>query len=751
MAANESEGKAFEKQVLAVARSLWPTSSIASSITLEGRERDGVFITEECVHLLEITTERSLSKAREDMKKLNRLAETYRRSHPDRGVKGWFITKDEPTGEQQAEALQYKGLITSMSFSQFQTKLIDVRQYLQCRDNYRFGSSDETLQTALASNRVYIDLELSTLDRSRSVALKDMVQSLQSGGRSLILGDYGSGKSTTLLEIYKNLRAAYHRSATLRFPVFINLRDHNGAEDAADIFHRHAKKIGFANADHLVRAWRSGYCILLIDGFDEITSVGFQGKWKLLRQSRQLALAAVRDLISNQPHDSGIVVTGRAHYFDSDIERTEALGAINFSEYALNDFTDDQVKKYFESCGLSSGIPNWFPRRPYLVATLARRGVLLGGKAEELEHDPGPGWHQILNALSSREAKIDPKLDGPTVRRVLERVASHVRATENGLGPISPSDLVMIFREVCGYEPDEQGQQLLVRLPGLGIFRAGEESRIFIDEDFADACRAGDTTTFALAPWSITPWKTPPIRSMGSVGLAVFDTTLPQNAPTGVLGEAVIRAPGAVALDIVRLGLRRGQSITPPSVIREVQCDLLMLENEGSLQSDLVLQDCYFQKIQLDDFPEGPGSVRLQSCYVNELYGPISASDLPPNVLDQDCVIERWGNEVTSNASAFQALRDTRLAVLVTMLRKLFFQSGGGRKEDAFFRGLNTDEQRYVPALIKLLERKGFISTYKRRGANVWQPNRSQVNRVSAIIRSPSVCDDDLVKAALEI
>jgi hypothetical protein len=42
-----------------VARQLWPEAQYDGAQVLDGRERDGVFETEDCIHLLEATVSRS--------------------------------------------------------------------------------------------------------------------------------------------------------------------------------------------------------------------------------------------------------------------------------------------------------------------------------------------------------------------------------------------------------------------------------------------------------------------------------------------------------------------------------------------------------------------------------------------------------------------------------------------------------------------------------------------------------------------
>lgn len=80
-------GREFEAQVLAVARMLWPHNPSSGSEYIGGRERDGVFHEEDVIHLIEATIERSEEKARQDCRKLAKLAAEIRRSNIDKVVK----------------------------------------------------------------------------------------------------------------------------------------------------------------------------------------------------------------------------------------------------------------------------------------------------------------------------------------------------------------------------------------------------------------------------------------------------------------------------------------------------------------------------------------------------------------------------------------------------------------------------------------------------------------------------------------
>ena len=63
------------------------------------------------------------------------------RHYPTKGVKGYFITLEEPTAEQRGAVRKLgAGYVVSVSFSQFRTQMIDSQSYLEARMQYPFGS-----------------------------------------------------------------------------------------------------------------------------------------------------------------------------------------------------------------------------------------------------------------------------------------------------------------------------------------------------------------------------------------------------------------------------------------------------------------------------------------------------------------------------------------------------------------------------------------------------------------------------------
>jgi len=749
------ENEEFEDEVRRIARQLWPAAQFSGASNIEGQERDGVFETEECIHLLEATTSRTKVKAEEDIRKLVRLANTFQKRN--KAIRCWFVTRDEPTADQRKVAERHRDLLNPLSFPQFQARLIDARGYLTTRDNSEFGSVRDPA-TGKGSPAVdYIEIQLSDRALGTVRSPRELRDDLLAGGRIVILGDYGAGKSMTMRFLYRGLREAYFGGHTTRFPVYLNLRDHYGQTEPSEVLERHARSIGFASGSHLVRAWRAGYVHLLLDGFDEVTTINIQGLWRKLKDNRYRAMEAIRRLLREHPPGGGLAISGRAHFFDSDKERKNALGLDgSFTEFSLTEFSDEQIHDYLTKSGFRGVVPQWLPSRPLLVAYLAARGLLaeIARSDNEASVDPAEGWDHLLDRISAREAEIEAGIDGTTVRRILERLATKARGFQGGLGPLSGEAVIAAFREVCGYAPDERGMVLLQRLPGLGIDRGEEETRSFIDDDFVDACREGDVLEFITNPYSLesAAGNTPLECGIGPLALAIVAReSSPRGASSGKLHAAIARArtasTGHLVCDLVRCAFEMGVPVGQNVFLKDLLISELELTASLGDSSAVEFQDCFFGRVEIDAEAVSDHLPRFRRCYVGVVEGRLSERDLPSGRFEE-CEIEEFSAEASTTNSVLALDLPLGVRVLLTVVKKLYERRGSGRRENALFRGLDHRSRRIVPVVLKLLQREGLATFCKRGTDTIWLSDRASRKRVGRIIASPTAADDPLLSAA---
>lgn len=763
---NGQAEKDFENEVRRIARAKWPSARYSGAVMLDGRERDGIFEADESINYVEATVSGGTRKARDDTRKMFRAIADHNRTGSLKVAIGWFVTKSEPTADQRKEVQECgRGQVRAISYAQFQQSLIDVRAYLAARKNHTFGSVQDFSSSSKNPAVPFVEIGLTDGTNGQSFLVNDIVDRVIAGTHFAIVGQYGAGKSMTLREIFFCLENKYVKGQTPKFPVYLNLREHSGQRDPIELLERHARSIGFESPSSLIRAWRAGFVILLADGFDEVTSLGVQGSWKKLKDLRMRSLEGIRKL-NRESADMGVVVCGRSHYFEDDSELCTALGLKNSHTLTVDEFTDDQMKNFlsrFPGTQTNSNIPNWLPTRPLLLGYLASRGILADLTDQPAMPDAVDGWDYLLDRIYEREEKIETNLDGSTLRRILERAATLARTSEDGLGPITRSDLFSAFNEVCGYEPDEQGVLAIQRLPGLGIYRAEDESRCFVDKELADVCNGRELSRFLNTPYDVAResiWveiMNACDRPIGYVGAEFAIRRLRDSADVrGSLRQAV-----AFLNSRSDLGCARGD-VAAVLISGDIGLDLPLSVKEMNyshsieFHQDLANLDqlsffhCLFNHVIVDPQVPADRLPHFDHCLFDRISGRISIDDLPTDRFSETCLFEAFEAVETSNAIRTAKMSKGEKVLLIT-LRKLFVQSLSGRAESALFRGLDVDERRYVPDILKLLRRHQLATEYNRGDGIIWIPIRKALDRVKRIIAAPHQCGESIVIEARSI
>lgn len=746
------DGKAFEDEVRRIARMLWPSAEFGGAVMEDGQERDGVFETEEFVHIVECTTSRSKQKAEEDLNKLQKLARKIGPRRPQKFVKGWFVTLDEPTAEQRSLFKKVQGRFVTVSFLQFRARLVDAKSYLTERRNYPFGSVRDPESGAARTDLDYTPLDIVGNGTLRS--LDDVCSALRGGSRFVAVGDYGAGKSATLREVFLKLSKAFYNGDSLLFPIALNLRDHHGQTDPVEALERHARRVGFSRPPDLVRGWRAGLAILLLDGFDEIATAGWAGKTKKLRDLRYKSMELVRAFLRENPRSSGVLLAGRQHFFDSLTEMSESFNLEkDFTILNINEFTEDQVKAYLAKQGWTEPIPAWIPTRPLLLGYLASRKLLQQTLKVEAGSGPAVGWNTLLDRICEREAEIEAGIDPGAVRRLLGFLATLARNSIDGLGPISPEQITAAFSAVCGYPPDDRGMVLLQRMPGLGGHSSQDGSRVFIDQDFAEAARGGTIAEFIETPYGHSfdsdAWQS----SLSPLGAEVAACRVhalglkPGHMMAAFRCASELPNSDTLCADVfLTMVAAKVQYDGPAVFVKEVIIPELLLDPLGQDLSAIHLQDCIVGRLEMPPEPVLTHHPRFLRCYFGLVEGRTGAKDMPSDVFT-DCIFDVFENPAeTTNAILGLAL-PLGTKVLLTILKKLYAQRGSGRRETALYRGLDARGRELVPEAIDLLRKHGFTVRSRQAEETVWLPSKPSTfrRRALSILAAPSTSNDELL------
>lgn len=758
------ETREFEAEVRRVAAAIWglaPGECQPEHFATSGplTELDGIARLRDVTHVIMATVSRKLEKAKEDVKKLDLAAKSEaKRGNP---VRKWFITKYQLEAEHIRHARDHD--VTALTLDQFRDRFFNGRDYIAKRSAAPFGSARHLGDgSASIPEDEYVPLPLRVEERTakgtlvKELSLDDVVDALRRGEIVVVVGPFGAGKSLTARELFFRLSKHYLENADRRAPVAVNLREHWGAHLADEILERHARTIGFTPREDLVVAWRAGMAHLLIDGFDEMAAQVVAGADKLsfMRQARFDALLAVRDLILGKTAEEGALLCGRDHYFDNLQELAHSLGLVGrrFTIVRLGEFTEEQASRFLEKHGVTPGLPDWLPRKPLILGYLAHRGLLPEILGIDSTLGFGFAWDSFLSLICNREAAHGRSvMDPDTLRRVLERLAIAVRSSSSGTGPVTGRDLAEAYQAETGQVPEDGVLMQLQRLPGLTQREQDPSARSFIDEDLLAALQGSAIARVILEGWAasgLQGWLSglsPKAVSMAAhvVREAGGDASSVVSACLLALNQAKRGSHNEqLAADLVSVAL----ALTADGATVDFQgihvdgASLHVVDLEEANATNLTIESSIVQHVILGGVDRV--HVVFRDCLIERVSGVASADGLPTNF--QKCTVECF-DEMATNAAVVDSTLEPGVKALVTVLRKLYLQSGAGRKMGALRRGLpNGRVLDAVPNVVALLQSAGLVVV----SGEVVNPIRRSAARVHQIVAAPSLSEDPIVEEA---
>lgn len=743
----------FELRGVELARALHDPSGVQGALIINGRERDGVFVSHDDINAYEFTLMRTKDKAEKDAGKLAELL-SHLLSIPENTLKtatGWFVTREEPTADQRtavtAIARRAGRQIHAISVAQMYKRICNSEMYIQGRDKAPFGSTAFTPEISGKPVRVPVNLIGSG---GLVSSIDEVARALSCGHRTLIVGDYGTGKSHALRDIYLFLRKEHFRHGHLTpFPIHINLRDCVGLRTPAEILRRHAEEIGFGHANGLISAWRAGLCVLLLDGFDEVLPSRWLGSVADLKRVRWEALAPIRRLVDETPTSAGVVVAGRSHYFSGQAEMTDALGFKPLEILSMLDFDEEQLADFLQQSGAAWTLPDWVPTRPLLLGYLVTLGNDTSG-AIASSVSRAEGWRAFLDAICKREAKMFSAVRPEIISQILSRVATIARGGTSATGPISTDQLRTAFVSINGFQPDEEGIQLLLRMPGLtGAFGpGGEEMRSFADEDLAETAYGLDLASFIINPYDETsPLASPAswVNASSGLGAEVAAGRLLTDAQSSGVVLAAIKqrqktgkydAVLADLLSVISAMPINGLKIQEQFLVAGVAFEELQIVDHPVF-GGTTFQDCLIERLDMSGIDEDSTIPHFQGCVVSYMEGLASIPEwLKPNFINTE--IGRFSTAAQTTAGIMQLKIDRESRVALTVLKKVFSQRGSARREGALSRGLSTADRGIVQSVLTELVSKGWIRKDESRGNVLYVGSKDRRKEALRALEAPT-------------
>lgn len=737
--------KNLEIHVADLARAMWRRP--VSADRLHGVNFDAVIkISEEELVILEVTEEFSLEKIRGDVTKIAPVK--IHMSAESVIVRGYIVLNKTPTQGMRDIGAPHK--IKVVSIAEFEQEAYDFQSYHNNRLIYAFGSA---VDPATGRTDIFDYIPVSYIDRhnSKRYDINGIAENLSQGRRIVLLGEYGTGKSRCIKELFTRLSKTYQQASS--YPIAINLREHWGAQTGIEIIAGHLSRLGLSGMlDRTMQLLANGNICLLLDGFDELGAQTFGAFENEKRRNdiRKQALTGVCNLIALS--SGPLIITGREHYFHDNKDLLDAIG-LNLRDAGTqilgcrSEFEDGQANQYITSLGLTGNAPSWLPKKPLMFQIL---GTLDKQDAEKILNSQFGEigfWGQFIDAVCLREAKAHSSIDPGTVKQVLQNLARTTRYSPHALGRLTPKDISAAYERATGGSPDDAGNLMLTRLCTLGRVEPESPDRQFVDPYivqllFAD-CVTDDISTRDRE--TLATKFDQPLNHVGLYFLAQWIDTYEMRADSLSY-------------------LHCDPSAKNSQILAEIVSALLLVQNEpidfdGLQISYAELSDLSFSKVSLKNISlkkcviwnayidncivSSDDYVGIIGCDINTLHGVSSKLAAPSWI--QGCSIKETVGVTNSSRIKSSGLPAAQ-KLFLSIIHKIFFQRGGGRKENTLFRGgygQAFDKKIYEQILGKLIS-NGIISPSKDSSGAIYNPNREFTHRMAAIRDQLTLSKDPL-------
>lgn len=275
--------------------------------------------------------------------------------------------------------------------------------------------------------------------------------------------------------------------------------------------------------------------------------------------------------------------------------------------------------------------------------------------------------------------------------------------------------------------------------------RIGAESldRQFVDTFILDGLKAEDTISLLgqiEGDWLDTAWKNP-VEEFGAFYIA-----------TRIAANSQIK----MASSFVQRNFDRVNRVFISDVIAslfkldafEADLDNICFSNGkffhiglgDSYVKNLVIHDSTFDSLDLTDAQ--PTGIKIINSVITRISGVTSTEHLPNYMVD--CLVQEFQSMKT-----LSAIREAGLSVaqtfLLSSLRKLFLQSGGGRKESSMYKGYGDSATKKIcEKVIAILLKEHFCRRVKGTSESLYIPDGSMRGRVTAIMSQMTTSADPL-------
>jgi hypothetical protein len=743
---NMSNWIELEKNVKKIAQLKW--NCTANPETINGVNFDCVLKPDsDRWIIIEVTENQTLFKVRTDIAKhaACKFALISKGIH----ITNYIVLKEEPTLSMHMTGKENH--VKVLSYKTFSNEFIDFQSYSHIRSQKIFGSSVNPFSGRVDEMK-YTPVNYEYISQKRKVLLKGITKQLLNNKNIVLLGNYGTGKSRCIRELFQQLAKSNLENDKFIYPIAINLKDNWGAKRAEEIIRRHFDDLGLSNlSDSIIKLLDSENLVFLLDGFDEIGAQTWSDDSSKLQQIRSESLNGIKDLVKKT--NGSVIITGREHYFNSETEMLNALGVSNQSNPPLlikcrDEFTEGEMQTYLSSLSKYINLPSWLPRRPLICQIINELDPHI---IEKLFIDTSSSlefWKTLMTNICDRESRIKAPLDSQTIFKIFIQIAEITRNKTNDLGPLSLAEINSAFEKVVGTPPVDESAIMLQRLPALGRISSESRDRQFIDYYILDGLRAQNLVDYIETfDYSICDsiWKNP----LGSLGLDLVSHRISEKNAASTclqfLKDSIDKPNKIIPGDIIAsLIVFAKHKILDVGGLTVKSTHISLINLSKSLLDNFTIEDSVIDKIDVCN--SSSSKITIKNCLINTVHGISSEKELPEYMIGNE--IEKYDGNPIYTQDPFEL--NAAQMVFISIIKKIYLSSSKGKKETEL---INTSgENKYLTIkMLGLLMKKRIIGKSLEGSDNVYKWKAFHEQRILKILKDLANSNDKLWKQISEV
>jgi hypothetical protein len=294
----------------------------------------------------------------------------------------------------------------------------------------------------------------------------------------------------------------------------------------------------------------------------------------------------------------------------------------------------------------------------------------------------------------------------------------------------------------------------------LGGHQSEDGSRVFVDHDFVEAARGGALCRIIENPFVLEfdseNWQSVVYPLAARVaGHRAEEAGFAAGKVCAALLKMQQDRAYTLAADLCLVLLEMSARFVagrPGAFLKEVVIPELVFDDLDGDIRHAEFQDSVVGNLHIaSDYPNSqiPRFVRT---YFGEVSGRTGIRDMPADRFIE-CTFDAFEPAARTTSAILGMTAPLGTKVVLTILKKLYAQSGSGRKESALFRGLDTRAQGLVPAALTLLRRHGLAVQSRHGSQAIWLPTRSGDARKRALsmLAAPHTSGDRVLKESQDL